>query len=311
MGYHTGSDIPNYWTYARRLRAPGPHVRAGRVVEPSRAPLHGLGVVGHVHQHNDPLELHEPDQTRSSRVDREPGRPERPIYAWTDMTYLLHKNKVSWGYYVVPGPQPDCAERRRSPASPVPQVAETPSIWNPLPYFDTVQNDNQLGNIQSISNFYSQAAGRHAARRLVGRAVAGRQRAPAGADQRRSVVRHEPRQRGDAQPRLELDRDLPRVGRLGRLLRPRRAARVDANGYGLRVPGIVISPYAKARLHRPPDAAASTRTTSSSRTTSSAASASTPRPTAGPTHARRARERHDPRRPQRRLRLHADAARRP
>ena len=28
---------------------------------------------------------------------------------------------------------------------------------------------------------------------------------------------------------------------------------VDQNGYGLRVPGIVISPYAKHGLHRPPD----------------------------------------------------------
>ena len=29
-----------------RLRAPGPHVRAERVVEPARAPVHGLGMVG-------------------------------------------------------------------------------------------------------------------------------------------------------------------------------------------------------------------------------------------------------------------------
>ena len=36
------------------------------------------------------------------------------------------------------------------------------------------------------------------------------------------------------------------MGRLGRLLRPRQAPEVDANGYGLRVAGIVISPYARA-----------------------------------------------------------------
>jgi hypothetical protein len=44
---------------------------------------------------------------------------------------------------------------------------------------------------------------------------------------------------------VELDRDLPRLGRLGRLLRPVVPPTVDQNGYGLRVPGIVISPYAK------------------------------------------------------------------
>ena len=30
--------------------------------------------------------------------------------------------------------------------------------------------------------------------------------------------------------------------------------KVDDNGYGLRVPGLVISPYARRGLHRPPDA---------------------------------------------------------
>ena len=46
-------------------------------------------------------------------------------------------------------------------------------------------------------------------------------------------------QRGDEEPRLGLDRDLPRLGRLGRLLRPRRAAdgrreRLRAAGAGHR-----------------------------------------------------------------------------
>ena len=50
------------------------------------------------------------------------------------------------------------------------------------------------------------------------------QRAPAGTGNRGPDVRDQPRQRGDARARLELDRDLPRLGRLGRLLRPRRAA---------------------------------------------------------------------------------------
>ena len=32
------------------------------------------------------------------RRDRRPGSA--AIYAWTDLTYLLHQNNVSWGYYV-------------------------------------------------------------------------------------------------------------------------------------------------------------------------------------------------------------------
>ena len=33
------------------------------------------------------------------------------------------------------------------------QNAKTPGIWNRLPFFDTVKNDGELGNIQSIENF--------------------------------------------------------------------------------------------------------------------------------------------------------------
>lgn len=37
------------------------------------------------------------------------------------------------------------------------QRSTTPGIWNPLPYFDTVRDDGQLGNIRSVSNFYAAA----------------------------------------------------------------------------------------------------------------------------------------------------------
>ena len=40
----------------------------------------------------------------------EPQNPtgRRPDYAWTDLTYLLHRHHVSWRYFVVKGAQPDC-----------------------------------------------------------------------------------------------------------------------------------------------------------------------------------------------------------
>jgi hypothetical protein len=41
-------------------------------------------------------------QTKNSTAQR------RPDYAWTDLTYLLHKSHVSWAYYVANGTQPDC-----------------------------------------------------------------------------------------------------------------------------------------------------------------------------------------------------------
>ena len=40
---------------------------------------------------------------------------------------------------------------------PILQSARTPGIWNPLPWFDTVRDDNQLGNIQDLSSFLKAA----------------------------------------------------------------------------------------------------------------------------------------------------------
>ena len=37
------------------------------------------------------------------------------------------------------------------------QNSATPGIWNPLSFFDTVRNDGELANVQSVTNFYAQA----------------------------------------------------------------------------------------------------------------------------------------------------------
>jgi phospholipase C len=63
---------------------------------------------------------------------------------------------VSWGYYVAEGTQPDgdndaatCVEK--------PQRTGTPEIWNPLPWFQTVRQDRELADIQTISHFFEAA----------------------------------------------------------------------------------------------------------------------------------------------------------
>ena len=231
-----------------------------------------------------------------------------PDYAWTDITYLLHKHGVSWRYYVFKGTEPDCEDDAAISCKPMPQNAKTPGIWNPLPYFATVREDCQLGNITSLEQLLQGGARRASCRRSRGscRTKASASIRP-GLVSRRPGVRDDARQRDHAQPGLELDRDLPVLGRLGRLLRPRRPPTVDENGYGLRVPGLVISPYAKrgyidhqtlsfdayaevhrGRLPRRPAARPANRRPAR------------PAP-------RRPRGRADPRQPRRRLRLHPEA----
>ena len=70
----------------------------------------------------------------------------------------MHKSGVSWGYYVVEGTEPDCDDDEAMSCTPVQQNAKTPGIWNPLPFFDTVREDGELANVQSVENFFDQAS---------------------------------------------------------------------------------------------------------------------------------------------------------
>ena len=79
-----------------------------------------------------------PDRRPTSRATASTRIPD---YAWTDMTYLLHKHHVSWRYYVFKGTEPDCADDAAMCCKAMPQDAKTPGIWNPLPCFDTVREN--------------------------------------------------------------------------------------------------------------------------------------------------------------------------
>jgi phospholipase C len=258
MGYHTGSDIPNYWTYAHDF------VLQDHMFEPNASwslPAHLFEVSewsAHCTQHDNPASCTNalqnpgtppnPNKTRkkaAKKANPKAGARKPPIYAWTDLTYLLHKDNVSWGYYVVPGSEPDCENDSALTCAPVKQSSSTPGIWNPLPYFDTVKADHQLGNIQPVDNFYGQAN--------KGDLPAVSWVVPSG-----EVSEHPPAPVSFGQGYVTSlvnavmaspDWDSTAIflawddwgGFYDHVTPPT----VDENGYGLRVPGIVISPYAK------------------------------------------------------------------
>ena len=168
-----------------------------------------------------------------------------PDYAWTDLTYLLYKQNVPWAYYVYNGTEPDCENDSDVSCVAVPQNAKTPGIWNPLPYFDTVREDGQLGNIQSIDNFYKAAKN-------------GTLPAVSWIDPTGSVSEHPPALVSSGQAYVTglinavmqgPDWDSTAIflswDDWGGFYDHVKPPVVDENGYGLRVPGIVISPYAK------------------------------------------------------------------
>jgi len=169
-------------------------------------------------------------------------------YSWTDLTYLLHKANVSWAYYVQQGVQPDCDDNPDETAAgcaPVAQGARTPSIWNPLPSFTDVKTDGQLGNIQNLANFYPAAE--------KGTLPAVTWIAPAQPDSD-----HPPANLATGQAYVTNlintimkgpDWDSTAIfltwddwgGFYDHVVPPD----VDSDGYGLRVPSLVISPYAR------------------------------------------------------------------
>lgn len=167
-----------------------------------------------------------------------------PDYAWTDLTYLLHQQHVPWAYYVFEGTEPDC-QNGAATCGPVKQDEKTPGTWNPLPYFDTVKKDGELGNIQSLANFYAAARD-------------GTLPAVSWISPTDKVSEHAPAKISTGQAYVtglintimsSPDWDSTAVfltwddwGGFYDHVPPPVA---DGNGYGLRVPGIVISPYAK------------------------------------------------------------------
>ena len=200
-GYHTESDLPNYWTYARDF------VLQDHMFEPTASwslPAHLFMVSewsARCAAHNDPSSCTNAEYLTGSGPGNMPrgGNPfvpseNGPIYAWTDLTYLLHKANVSWRYYVTSGAQPDCVTGSVT-CAPVPQNAQTPGVWNPLPYFDTVHNDGQLGNIQPFTTSCRRrsAAGwqtsRGSCRRKCRASIRPRRSAPASPTSRRSSTR--------------------------------------------------------------------------------------------------------------------------
>jgi phospholipase C len=161
------------------------------------------------------------------------------------MTYMLHKNNVSWGYYVVPGNEPDCQNDAAIACAPVKQNSKTIGIWNPLPNFDTVKNDGQLGNIQPTDNFYSQVkAGTLPAVSWVMPSQEVSEHPPGpvsfGQSYVTSLINAVMRSPEWSSTAILLSWD-DWGGFYDHVVPPT----VDQNGYGLRVPSLVISPYAR------------------------------------------------------------------
>jgi phospholipase C len=242
MSYHTAEEIPNYWRYAKTF------VLQDRMFAPADSwtlPAHLFLVsawAARCSDARDPmscvsnLELVEQFQTMRSHEDV-------PIWAWTDITYLLWEHGVEWGYYVGDDtcffdPCPGQGGRR------------TVSQQNPLPWFTTIRETGQMDRIQDHARFYKAAAngtlpsvswvmpyngvGEHPA-----------SGAPIWRGQAHVTHVVNALMKGPDWNETAVFLTWDDWGGFYDHVRP---PRVDLNGYGIRVPGLLISPWARAGL---------------------------------------------------------------
>ena len=245
MGYHDWHEIPNYWDYARHF------VLQDHMFESDTSwslPSHLFLVSAwsaRCTRDGDPLSCHAAVQDPGSPPG-EPGNTtgKPPDYAWTDLTWLLHRYDVSWGYYVAKGYEPDCDDDSMF-CAPVPQDAKTPGIWNPLPYFDTVRDDGQLSDIRPLRDFYTEARdgtlpsvswitpAQAVSEHPPGLVTAGQAYVTGLID---TIMRS---------PDWDSTAIFLAWDDWGGFYDHVRPPAVDEQGYGLRVPALVISPYAR------------------------------------------------------------------
>jgi phospholipase C len=251
MGYHTASEIPNYWTYAKNFTLDD---HAFEPVKSWSLPDHLFMVSGWsaLCKNKSPTSCindilgHYGLTQFDQAVTQEMATGTTTInLAWTDLTWLLYRAHVSWGYYVQTGTQPDCGNDSAETCQAVPQSYQTPGIWNPLPLFTDVQKDKQEKNIQPLDNFLSQARnGTLPAVSWVTPANVDSEHPPssvhAGQAYVTAVVNAVMKSPDWKSSAIFLSWD-DWGGFYDHVVPPT----VDRNGYGLRVPSLVISPYAK------------------------------------------------------------------
>jgi phospholipase C len=244
MGYHNGEQIPNYWAYAKNF------VLQDHMFESVLSwswPSHLYEVSAWSARclvPEDPMSCVTAVQSPQSAPEFS-KTGETPSFPWTDLTYLMHKHGVSWGYYVFEGGQPDCTEDEAIVCTPAPQTAKTPEIWNPLPYFQDVREDGQLQNIQSVTHFYEAAkSGTLPAVSWVVPNNSTSEHPPASISKGQayvtSLINAIMRSPDWSSTAIFLSWD-----DWGGFYDHVKPPHVDGAGYGLRVPGLVISPYAR------------------------------------------------------------------
>jgi phospholipase C len=251
MGYHTAAEIPNYWAYAKDF------VLDDHMFEPVKSwslpdHLYMVSAWSALCQNRSPMSCYNDiigpygGPQFDAAVDQELRTGQTSIdLAWTEITWLLFAHHVSWHFFVQEGVQPDCPDDSAETCAPVKQSASTPGIWNPLPLFGDVRADHQVQDVLGLGDYFAEAkAGTLPSVSWITPSDPDSEHPPS------SVHRGQAYTTAIINAAMESpDWDSTAIflswddwgGFYDGVVPPA----VDQNGYGLRVPSIVISPYAR------------------------------------------------------------------
>ena len=240
MAYHGERAISNYWAYARE------YVLQDAMFGPTDSwtlPAHLFLVSGWSASCTDPTDAFTctTDLEMGELFDGLAWHEHPTLFGWTDITWLLHQHEVSWAYYaggvLCRRPADTFAECEREGAA-RPQ--------NPLTGFADVKETGQLDKIKPHDDFFE--AVRSGSLPSVSWIVPGRggnsehplTRAPITRGQAYVTRLINAIMRSDQWERSAIFLTWDDWGGFYDHVVP---PRVDEAGYGLRVPGLVISPW--------------------------------------------------------------------
>jgi phospholipase C len=248
MGYHTADEIPNYWAYAKR------YLLQDRMFAPtdsSSLPSH-LYLTSAWSAACSDLSGPDPDASSCVTDAQHPGnigrmpwgvRKEMP-YRWADITWLLTKYHTDWAYYVGPD---TCLQRVCGKEG----ETSTPRLWTPIGGFRTIAVTNEVDHITTYDDFFARtAAGDLPAVSWIVPYRGNSEHPVNPVDEGQAwvtsvvnaVMQGPPEQWQHTAIFVTWD---DWGGFYDHVVPPV----VDVAGYGLRVPGIVISPWVDRSLH--------------------------------------------------------------
>jgi len=150
MGYHTCAEIPTYCFYAAH----------GVLADDAYAATSSFSTMAHLFMVSNWSAVctspTDPMTCTSSNTHINVNASPPPSFPWTDMTYLMFKHSVTWGYYVFENAQPLLTGDDDGEIAYPMSSYNTLGLMNPMPGFTDIKQDSQTGNVQPGVNFDAQ-----------------------------------------------------------------------------------------------------------------------------------------------------------